>query len=255
MQKNNGNNGNPNWVEMLKGWRKEKAEQYAKAILSPPTATTLYKALPRPGVVLIMGHRRKGKTGLAHQAANLYHKVYGAPAVVHLPHIPEPLRKKIQKLLPDWMKVVDRVSEWPKDAVVIYDEAAQSAHARRSQSNEAIALDNLVGISGQRNQLLIFISHHSRKIDLNLVHEVDRILWKEPTFAHQMFERDELSDFTMRAFDFFQAIPRARARLKATLVMDFQRLEFKKCDNVLAPWWSDDLSRLFQDIQVGKGRN
>ena len=88
-----------------------------------------------------------------------------------------------------------------------------------------------------------------------LVHEVDRILWKEPTFAHQMFERDELSDFTMRAFDFFQAIPRARARLKATLVMDFQRLEFKKCDNVLAPWWSDDLSRLFQDIQVGKGRN
>lgn len=117
-------------------------------------------------------------------------------------------------------------------------------------------LDNLIGISSQRNQLIIFISHHSRKLDLNVIHEVDRIFWKEPTYAHQLFERDELSDFTMRAYDFLHSIGGEKAKKKATLVMDFHNLNlrFLKCNNNLPPWWSDDLSRLLQDVQrIGKG--
>ncbi len=242
------------WCEKLKHWRRDKAEEYAKAVLAPPGSTSLYSALPYPGVVLVMGKRRGGKTGLAHEAARQLHSRRQTPAVLHLPTLPEALRKRLQKLLPNWMKIVSRQGEWPKNAVVIYDEAAQSAHARRTQSGDAIQLDNLIGISGQRNQLIIFISHHSRKIDLNVIHEVDRILWKEPTYAHQMFERDELSDFTMRAYDFFQGIKGEKARKKATLIMDFHKLRFLKCNNGLPPWWSDDLSRLFQDIQkIGKG--
>jgi len=200
-------------------------------------------------VVLVMGGRRNGKTGLAHEAARQFHSRRNIPAVVHLPHAPEVVRKRLQKLLPPWMKIVSRVSEWPKNAIVIYDEAAQSAHARRTQSGDAVQLDNLIGISGQRKQLIIFISHHSRKLDLNVVHEVDRILWKEPTYAHQMFERDELSDFTMRAYDFFHEIKGEKAKKKATLVVDFHNLRFLKCNNGLPAWWSDDLSRLFQDVQ------
>lgn len=242
------------WFEKLKKWRKDKQEEYSKAILSPPETTTLYSVLPYPGVVLVMGGRRKGKTGLAHEAARQFHSRRKIPAVVHLPHAPEAVRKKLQRLLPSWMKIVSRVSEWPKNAIVIYDEAAQSAHARRTQSGDAVQLDNLIGISGQRNQLIIFISHHSRKLDLNVVHEVDCIFWKEPTYAHQMFERDELSDFTMRAYDFFHSIKGEKAKKKATLVIDFHNLRFHKCNNNLPPWWSDDLSRLFQDVQqIGKG--
>lgn len=237
------------WYEKLKKWRKNKQEEYSKAILSPAEATTLYSVLPHPGVVLVMGGRRKGKTGLAHEAARQFHSRRNIPAVVHLPHAPEVVRKRLQKLLPPWMKIVSRVSEWPKNAIVIYDEAAQSAHARRTQSGDAVQLDNLIGISGQRQQLIIFISHHSRKLDLNVVHEVDRILWKEPTYAHQMFERDELSDFTMRAYDFFHGIKGEKAKKKATLVVDFHNLRFLKCNNGLPSWWSDDLSRLFQDVQ------
>lgn len=239
------------WSTRLKKWRRDKQEEYAKAILSPPVSTTLYSVMPYPGIALVMGARREGKTGVAHEIAHQYHSRRKLPAVLHLPFAPDNVRKRIQKLIPPWMKVVTHLSEWPKNCVVICDEAAQSGHARRTQSGQAVQLDNLVGVSGQRNQMIIFVSHHSRKLDLNIVHEVDLILWKRPTYAHQMFEREELSDFTMRAYDFFQSIKGLKARKQATLAMDFHQLRFLKFNNKLPPWWSDELSRLFQNIQAG----
>lgn len=133
--------------------------------------------------------------------------------------------------------------------MVIYDEASQSAHARRTQSGQAVRLDNLIGISGQRNQLILFLVHHSRKLDVNVIHEVDRIIWKMPTYAHTMFERDEMSDFTYKALEFFQGIKGETARKKASLMMDAtEDLKFSTFNNTLPPWWSDKLSRVFQDI-------
>ena len=250
------------WTEKLKRWRQQNAEQYALTVMADPRKVELYKVLPFPGVVLIMGDRRQGKTGLAHEAARKMHVRRGLPAVVHIPKVPEVTRRKIQKLLPDWMKVSTRRSEWPKNCVVIYDEAAQSAHARRTQSGDAVDLDDLIGISGQRNQLIFFISHHSRKLDVNVVQEVNRIIWKKPTYAHHLFERDEVSDFTLKAYHFFDQVRGTKAWNTATstkakklgLVLDFDQFGFSQCTNQLPPWWSDELSRLFQDVQrVGKG--
>ena len=151
--------------------------------------------------------------------------------------------------------------EWEKNSVVIYDEAAQTAHARRTQSGDAVELDNLIGISGQRNQLLIFICHHSRKLDPNVVREVNRIIWKRPTYAYQLFERDELIDFTMKAFDYFAALRKGRTMnertkvmlKRANLVLDFDDFKFLQFENKLPHYWCDELSNLFEDIQkVGR---
>lgn len=237
------------WTERLKRWRQQNAEQYARTVMDTPIKLPLYQILPYPGVVLIMGDRRQGKTGLAHEATRQIHNRRRLPAVVHMPNVPDKIRRRIQKLLPPWMKVVTKRSEWPKNCVVIYDEAAQSAHARRSQSGAAVELDDLIGISGQRNQLIFFISHHSRKLDVNVVTEVNRIIWKKPTYAHQLWERDEVSDFSMRAYQFFQSVKGEVAQKKAALVLDFDKFGFYQTTNSLPPWWSDELSRLFQDVQ------
>lgn len=249
-------------LDKLRRWRKGKEEQYARAIMERPAKSTILKAIPFPGVILIMGRRRFGKTGLAHEIANQMHKVRKVSAVVHLPPAaPQEIRTRVQKLLPSWMKVTTRKEEWPKRCVVIYDEAAQSAHARRTQSGAAVELDNLIGISGQREQLLIFICHHSKKLDPNVVREVNRIIWKQPTYAYQLFERDELSDFTMKAFDYFADLRKGRAysetvkRLlkKASLILDFDDFRFVTIENKLPPYWNEDLSNLFQDIsKVGR---
>lgn len=242
------------WTEKLKRYRKHKAEEYAQAVLQTPPKVRLYSSLPFPGVILIMGERRQGKTGLAHEIASQLHSRRKTPAVLHMPYIPATIRRQIGKLLPKWMRIVSHKSEWPKNAVVIYDEAAQSAHARRSQSGNAVELDDLIGVSGQRNQLIIFICHHSRKLDLNVVTEVNRIIWKKPTYAHQLFERDEVSDFSMRAYDFFHTIRGEVARKRACLILDFDNFGFYQASNRLPPWWCDRLSRLFQDIQrIAKG--
>ena len=235
------------WAEKLKRYRKDKAEDYAKTILSPPRKTNLYSAMRCPGVAIIMGDIRSGKTALAHEIANEYHRRRHLPAVLHLPHLDEAQRRKVQKLVPPWMQVATKRNQWPQKTVVIYDEAAQSAHARRSQSGDAMELEDLLSIAGQREQLILFISHYSRKLDLNVCTGVHRIIWKRPTFAHQLWEREEMSDFTGRAYDFFRGIRGEVAQKKATLILDMDNFGFYQCNNKLPPWWSDDLSCIFRD--------
>ena len=157
------------------------------------------------------------------------------------------LSTRLNKLLPKWFSVITTLNNLPKRAVIILDEASQMAHARRTQSSQALTLDKLVGIARQKQQLLIFISHHSRKLDPNLIHEADLILWKKPTYAHALFERDEIRQFTYKALDFFGGIKGEKARLKACLAMDFHNLKFAKFNNQLPGWFSDELSHIFEN--------
>ena len=234
----------------LKKLREKKSEEYAKAILSTPRKVNLYSIIPYPGVVMVMGDIRTGKTGVAHEIAYLMHTRRHLPAILHVPKANDKLRKTIQRLVPKWMKVTTRRKDWKDGAVVIYDEAAQSAHSRRSQSADAVELDDLLAIAGQRQQLVIFISHYSRKLDLNVCTAVHRIIWKRPTYAHQLWERDEMADFTGKAYDFFRGIKGEVARKKACLVLNMEDFGFSQCNNALPPWWTDRLSRIFKEIQI-----
>jgi len=249
------------YLEKLKTYRREKEEQYARTIMEPPEPSTMLKCMPYPGVVLIMGSRRFGKTGTAHEIGEQQHKSRHAPVMLHLPpSAPTQVRTRIQKIVPSWMKVTNRREEWERGSVVIYDEAAQTAHARRTQSGDAVELDNLIGCSGQREQLLIFICHHSRKLDPNVVREVNRIIWKRPTYAYQLFERDELMDFTMKAYDYFNVVRKGKSLSqlskreiigvkRANLVLDLDDFRFLTFENKLPSYWTDELSSLFENIK------
>ena len=239
-----------NQANKLKRYRQQKAEEYARAILSIPQKANLYSLIPYPGVVMILGDIRTGKTGLAHEIADEMHRRRNLPAILHMPRIDDKLRRAIQRIVPRWMIVTTKRSQWKDRAIVIYDEAAQSAHARRSQSGDAVELDDLLAIAGQREQLILFISHYSRKLDLNVCTAVHRIIWKRPTYAHQLWERDEMADFTSKAYDFFKGIKGEVAQKKASLVLDMEDFGFFQCNNKLPPWWTDRLSRIFKEIQI-----
>lgn len=234
----------------LKKLRQKKSEEYARAILSEPLKTSLYHIIPDPGVVMVMGDIRTGKTALAHEIANVMHTRHGLPAMLHIPKGDDKLRRSIQHLVPPWMAVTTKRSEWKDGSVVIYDEAAQSAHARRAQACDAVELDDLLSIAGQREQVIIFISHYSRKLDLNVCTAVHRIIWKRPTYAHQLWEREEMADFTGKAYDFFRAIKGEKAKKRACLILNMEDFGFLQCNNGLPAWWTDRLSRIFKEIQI-----
>jgi len=249
------------FIEKLKAYRRNKEEQYARTIMEPPEQITLLKCMPYPGVVLIMGSRRFGKTGTAHEIGEQEHRSRHVPVMLHLPPTtPVQVRTRIQKIVPPWVKVTSKREEWERGSVVIYDEAAQTAHARRTQSGDAVELDNLIGCSGQRGQLLIFICHHSRKLDPNVVREVNRIIWKRPTYAYQLFERDELMDYTMKAYDYFAKLRNGKslnqlskreiiALKRANLCLDLDDFRFQAFENKLPSYWTDELSSLFENIK------
>lgn len=235
------------WAEKLKRYQKSKADDYARRILEEPQKVSLYSTLRFPGLCMIAGDIRTGKTGLAHEIASMMHSRRKLPATLHIPPDLEKRRAEIQKLVPPWMKVTSKRSEWVHGGVVIYDESAQTAHSRRAQSGDAVDLDNLLAIAGQRQQLILFISHYSRKLDLNVVTALHRIIWKRPTYAHQLWERNEITDFVSKAYDFFSGIKGEVAQKRACLVLNLDSFTFQQTTNRLPPWWGDNLSRLFED--------
>ena len=231
------------WSNKLKAWQKGQDEATAKALMSPPVKKSLLSVIPATGVILIMGRRGSGKSGLAHEIMAQAHHTRKMGGALLLPST----RKKPK--LPAWIKVVCSTKELPMNSVCVIDEAAQVAHARRSQSAQAIEIDNLVSISRQRQQLIVLVSHHARKLDLNLIHDADKILWKQPTEAHALFERDELQMFTRKALEFFGAIKGPKARQRATYVMDLHQLQFCCFNNGLPSWWTEDVSCGFVSYQ------
>ena len=236
------------WAERQRKWQRAQEEAIAKAMMSPPVLSSLLKVVPFPGVVIIMGARGEGKSGLAYAIAEQMHKRRKLPAVVYVPINLAQLVSKVGKLTPKWVTVLTRLENLPKKCIVIVDEASQAAHARRTQSNQSLALDRLVGIARQKQQLLIFITHHSRKLDPNLIHDADLILWKKPTYAHSLFERSEISTFTFKALEFFSGIKGKLTVKKTCLGMDFHHLRFYTFKNQLPLWWSEELSHVFEDV-------
>jgi hypothetical protein len=244
--------GKKSFTDQLKKFRQNQEEAYAKVIMEDPIKTTLRNAIPKVGVVLIMGDMGAGKSALAHAIAEMRHKaskVKPTPAVFHLPMVDEIMRKQIQRQLPKWIKVTTKTKDWPNHSTVIYDEASQSAHARRTQSGDAVELDNLMGISRQREQLVVFISHHSRKLDPNVLRDMSLIIWKRPTYAHWLFERSEITDFVLKAIQFFKKIHGAKTAQRSCMSINFKELRCEQFTNSLPSYWTERLSKLFEQIK------
>ena len=227
------------WAERLKRWQKVQDETTAKVLMSPPEKTTLLQSLPFPGVIIILGSRGQGKSGLAHEIMHKFHLAKSLNGALLMPSL---MSAKNKRLLPKWVKVVSSLQALPRKSVCIIDEASQIAHARRTQSAQAVSFDNLISISRHRQQLIVVVVHHSRKLDLNIIHDSDRIIWKQPTEAHALFERDEMQLFTRKALEFFSGLKTEKQRLSHCYCMDFHHLRFSYFKNGLPPWWSEDLS-------------
>lgn len=239
------------WIKKLSQWLTKHKEAQAKALLSEPKQTTMGRILKPVGVILVMGDRRGGKSVLAFKVAEHFHDKRNLPAAACYPTA----SRKLRRLLPKWIRIVTSVKDFPHNCICIIDEAALVAHARRGQSTGALDMEDLVALSEQKGQLIILISHHARKLDINDVHGANIVIWKQPTLADTIWERSELQMFVLRAWEFFQKLypvgwnptkPIPKRVLQANFAMNLRRMEFYSFKNGLPSFWSQQLSTAFK---------
>jgi hypothetical protein len=122
------------------------------AILDPDA--TWREKIIHPSIVLILGKRGSGKSALGYRLLELFR--YGPrPYVVGLP-------AAARSILSDWISIVPSLEEVPPKAIALIDETYLHYHARGSMLQESMAMSQLVNLSRQNDQTILFVSQEAR---------------------------------------------------------------------------------------------
>ena len=205
------------------------------ATYAPPPDHAWREKILHPSVALIMGKRGGGKSALGYRLLELF-RFQAAPYVVGVP-------ASARQLLPDWIGIVATLEEVPRKAIVLIDEAYLDYHARGSMAARSKAMSQLVNLSRQREQTLIFISQEARQIDRNIASSANVIIFKELGILQLAFDRPELNHIAEKARQAFVGVnsdKRSWSYLYAPDT-DFQGL----LQSELPTFWKPSLSRLF----------
>ena len=173
-------------------------------VLPPPIDVRWLSLAPHPSVILILGKRSSGKSALGYRLLELFRN-QAAPYVVGIP-------STARKLLPEWIGYADRLEDVPPKAVILLDESYIKYHARDSMSDEGRTVGQLVNLSRQRQQSLIFIVQEARQLDVNAISQADVIAVKELSEISREFERRELKPFTDKASTVSFGVPYPKYR-------------------------------------------
>lgn len=193
-----------------------------------------------PCGVLITGKRGSGKSALGYYLLEELSQVSCVQAnVVGLP------RQKWY-LLPDSIKPVYDLNEIPEGSISLFDEASLRFYARSFNTSENKLMDWLLSISRQKDQTVIFISHHTRKLDLNLVTDVDILCVKQPGLFHSKLERPEIKKLTRTAAQALAGIAGDKRPWSYVFSDDFEGM----LENPLPSFWSEELSRAYAGISL-----
>jgi hypothetical protein len=154
--------------------------------------------IKHPCVVLVIGNRGSGKSAMGYKILE-YCRWKVKPYVVGIP-------QKARNLLPDWIGSVPSLEDAPPDSIVLVDEAYMALHSRSSTSQYAREISNLINLSRQRGQTLIFVTQEARQVDKNIASSANLIIIKNPGILQVEFERVQFRKILAEAQRMFNAI-------------------------------------------------
>ena len=195
-----------------------------------------WDALPQTGVVLVFGHRGTGKSALAWWLADRLKGKGRGVACLGMP-------SKARRHFPRWVRHLPTYSALQKHRglLVVVDEAAFQASARRHQSPENVAWVRLVAVCRHSRHLLLFVIQSNRALDVALVSEADWVCFKRPSILHKRFSRPELRE------DVDEAYERLKGRKSKvwTFIKEYRDGAVGLLRNDLPQWWSEAASEAF----------
>ena len=131
----------------------------------------------------------------------------------------------------------------PPNSIVMVDEASLQYHSRSSMTAHAKELSQILNLSRQRGQTLIFISQESQHTGRNILSAADVLIFKEPGLFQSRFDRPELREIATQASQVFQSLRGNRKQWSFVFTQD------QGCagliENSPPSFWSDKLSRAF----------
>ena len=222
-------------------------EQQRKLLQPQPDSNAIEarKWLPlikHPSVIVILGKRGSGKSALGYRLLELLKWI--APIYV------VGLSSTAHKYLPGWIEVQPELEDIPPNSIILLDESYIQYHARSSMTSQAKELSQILSLSRQRGQTLIFVSQESRQIDRNILSAADVVIFKEPSLLQAKFDRLELREIVIQAKQAFQSIIGDRKR------WSFVFTQAQGCvgliENSPPSFWSEKLSRAFATKEVSK---
>lgn len=200
--------------------------------------------IQHPCIAVILGKKGSGKSALAYRLLELLQWiapvfVVGLPADVH-------------KYLPDSIEVQPSLDDIPPNSIVMVDESSLQYNSRSSMTAQAKELSQILNLSRQRGQTLIFVSQESRHIDRNILSAADVLIFKEPGLFQSRFDRPELREIATQASQAFQAIIGTRKEWSFVFTQNKGCVGLIK--NSRPSFWNDKLSRAFASKGVSKAR-
>jgi len=112
--------------------------------------------------------------------------------------------------MPDWIDVVDNISQIKNDSVVLIDEGGVLFSSRKSMTNLNKMLTDLILISRHKNIIIIFISQNSSNLDVNIIRQADFLVLKPSSLLQKDFERKiigKIYDSLSNDFKKYQNMP------------------------------------------------
>jgi len=193
------------------------------------------KIIPVPSVLIILGKRGGGKSGLGYRQLEIFRYILN-PYVVGIP-------TQAQKLLPDWIGIAHNLNEIPPFSIVLIDEAYLRYHSRDSLSTQSKEMSRFVNLSRQRNLTLVFVTPETRQLDKNIISQANVIIFKEPAMLQIKFDRKELNKITEQAKMAFNNLSGDKRKWSYVYSEDTDFMGL--VENSLPTFWSTELSHAF----------
>lgn len=209
-----------------------------------------WNSIPKQGVLVLSGHRGQGKSALGWWLAQEQQKKSRKQiAAIGMPieardNFP---KRGFGKGGINWVNSVEQVAQL-KPSIVIADEAAFIANSRRAMSKQNQEWLKLIAICRHKDHLLVFISQHSRQVDIGILMDADLVLLKAPTQLHYKAARAEFKLEIKEAYDLFQEM-RGDPR-KKVFVVDFHYGRKTMLSAKMPTWWSEKISKSFSSASV-----
>lgn len=236
-----GNHQEPDWAAILDNFKlpaKPPGSKTEYPLADQPQAepdARWHDVIVPPAVVLIIGKRGSGKSAHAYRLLELF-RYNSSPYVVGVP-------SNARRLLPEWIGLVPSLEELPTKSIAIVDEAYVKFHARRSMAEENTAMSQLLNLSRQRQQTIIFVSQEARQVDRNVTSSANVVIFKDLGMMQPEFDRRELRGIAIQAKEAFMMKGRDKRPWSYVYSPDADFIGL--LDIGLPSFWKPSLSRLF----------